>query len=86
MSGNVYEWVNDWERGDYYSVSPYIDPKGPINGEYRVLRGGSWGGFMWNSIRLQGGNEKSCRLSYRNSAVPFYWGGIDVGFRLVLDL
>jgi formylglycine-generating enzyme required for sulfatase activity len=42
MNGNVWEWVNDWFGENYYSVSPYENPQGPVNGSYRVLRGGSW--------------------------------------------
>ena len=43
MSGNVFEWVNDWYAGSYYSVSPSTNPLGPVSGTYRVIRGGSWG-------------------------------------------
>lgn len=41
MSGNVYEWCSDWK--EWYSGSPLTDPKGPLNGKHRVVRGGSWG-------------------------------------------
>jgi formylglycine-generating enzyme required for sulfatase activity len=43
MSGNVWEWVNDWDSNTYYAWSPLTDPPGPEAGLYRVLRGGSWG-------------------------------------------
>jgi formylglycine-generating enzyme required for sulfatase activity len=41
MSGNVWEWVNDW-YGEY-SGAPQTDPMGPASGSLRVVRGGSWG-------------------------------------------
>jgi formylglycine-generating enzyme required for sulfatase activity len=42
MSGNVWEWVNDWYGSTYYQSSPSTNPPGPATGTSRVLRGGSW--------------------------------------------
>jgi formylglycine-generating enzyme required for sulfatase activity len=70
MGGNVAEWVYD-----YYTIppptsqGPDVDPLGPAEGEYRVIRGSSW---MDSTIT-------ELRLSYRdygNKARP------DVGFRV----
>jgi sulfatase modifying factor 1 len=42
MAGNVIELVADWYMVDYYSVSPFENPKGPTISDTRVIRGGSW--------------------------------------------
>ncbi|MBA5865179.1 MAG: SUMF1/EgtB/PvdO family nonheme iron enzyme [Nitrospira sp. CR1.3] len=42
MAGNVYEWVQDWYAANYYEVSPARNPQGPDQGQFKVLRGGSW--------------------------------------------
>ncbi len=42
MAGNVAEWVHDTYDDKYYSKSPYRDPKGPEEGQNKVIRGGSW--------------------------------------------
>ena len=42
MAGNVLHWVRDHYKEDYYSFTPEIDPEGPGQGEYRVMKGGAW--------------------------------------------
>ena len=58
MAGNVKEWVDDWYFREYYKeTDEYANPKGPIGGEYKVIRGGSWRdlkGFIYSSFRNNG--------------------------------
>ena len=49
MSGNAWQFVNDWYGRDYYAYSPTDNPPGPASGSlmpdgkaYRGMRGGNW--------------------------------------------
>jgi formylglycine-generating enzyme required for sulfatase activity len=42
MLGNVWQWVADWFDDKYYSSAAVTDPQGPLSGQYRALRCGSW--------------------------------------------
>lgn len=42
MADNAREWVADWYDAAYYSKSQEHNPKGPVSGDNRVRRGGSW--------------------------------------------
>lgn len=42
MAGNVWEWVYDRHKENYYTSSLNNNPQGPAKGESHVIRGGSW--------------------------------------------
>jgi len=71
MHGNVCEWCENW-HGEYLAGAD-TDPKWPATGEYRVLRGGSFGL-----------NKSTARSSNRGGSLPTFRYG-DVGFRLAKD-
>jgi formylglycine-generating enzyme required for sulfatase activity/phosphatidylethanolamine-binding protein (PEBP) family uncharacterized protein len=88
MSGNVWQFVNDWYERDYYAHSPTHNPPGPVRGSlmpdgqsYRGMRGGNW----------YNGENGHGRVSNRN---PSYYRGpqdpnhpyYHIGFRVVLPV
>jgi formylglycine-generating enzyme required for sulfatase activity len=42
LGGNAAEWTQDWWDPGYYARSPAQDPRGPAEGDFRAVRGGSW--------------------------------------------
>jgi formylglycine-generating enzyme required for sulfatase activity/tRNA A-37 threonylcarbamoyl transferase component Bud32 len=66
--GNLWEWCQDW-LGDY-PQNDVVDPQGSVNGEHRVLRGGSWDLI-----------PEHCRSAYRYGNGPGN-RSYRIGFRL----
>ena len=78
MSGNIWEWCQDWFDEAFYekcaSVGVSENPQGVTEGDSRLLRGGSW----YSSLQF-------CRCSCRSKKGPNDRSQ-DTGFRLVLPL
>jgi formylglycine-generating enzyme required for sulfatase activity len=68
MAGNVWEWCSDWYDRNYYHSSPRAHPKGPDEGNLKVLRGGSWGGL---DIQIRCGIRVGERPDVSESNVGF---------------
>jgi len=71
MSGNVWEWVQDWYN--FYKADALTNPTGPITGSSRLYRGGSFEDIA-----------DDCRVSYRYGNPPASRFR-NLGFRLAHD-
>jgi len=73
LAGNVSEWVADWYDNTSYKYELERNPKGPRDGEEKVVRGGSW----YDSALLQ-------RSALRSRSYPSA-PSTDRGFRCAKD-
>ncbi len=74
MSGNLWEWVADYYQKDAYKYARHRNPQGPVNGRYKVIRGGSW--LSKKAVELT-----TWYRGHRNPLSP----SNGVGFRCVYD-
>ena len=72
MLGNVWQWTSDWYGENYYGQRDTIDPKGPLGGDRRAMRGGSWDSY-----------PSDVRVSYRYWQERPDRRGDWIGFRCV---
>lgn len=77
MYGSVWEWLQD--KYGNYPAGYTIDPTGPTTGEYRVIRGGSWGirdPLLLRSAQREqfqydrGAGNRTTRIGFRLVRVP----------------
>lgn len=74
MSGNVWEFCQDWECREYYRVSPSVNPCCNVESSFWATRGGSWAR-----------REFYCRVATRDCIVVIGDAYNPFGFRLALS-
>ena len=75
MAGNVWEWTWDW--CSVYSADPQTNPRGPENGNCKIIRGGAWAS-----------PQAGVRTTYRMIGTSEIAPGIrhpNIGFRCMMN-
>jgi len=73
ITGNVWEWCQDWYDSEYYKSSPTANPHGPGRGTKKVIRGGCW---FCSETTLDVSNRHKHDHSHRS---------FNIGFRCVIS-
>jgi sulfatase modifying factor 1 len=77
VAGNIWEWCNDWFSPDFHKTGKTKNPAGPLQGNARVMRGGS---FLCHHSYCN-----RYRVAARSSNTPDSTTS-NIGFRCVMDV
>lgn len=90
MAGNVWEWVADRYKPNYYAISPAENPTGPtedtVFNDLRVIRGGSYQDD-WVVLRLANRSSLAGPNPFAQQTEAGYYGrsSVRIGFRCAED-